>query len=108
MTSKHDQFKPDNHAKASANLAEVQAVTGNTVGSTGSGGTIFWNSSSTSGGLDLSGGTTRPAYIGLGHEMGHGSDSYQGLLHYGTMDANGNVNPLNYINRITGATYDWI
>lgn len=66
MTSKHDQFKPGNHAKASANLAEVQAVTGNTVGSTGSGGTIFWNSSSTSGGLDLSGGTTRPAYIGLG------------------------------------------
>jgi hypothetical protein len=89
-------FKANSISKAGANLAEVQAVTGNTAGSTGSGGTIYWNANSTRGGLDLTGGTTRPAYIGLGHEMGHASDSNQGLLHYGSMDKNGNVIPNSY------------
>jgi len=100
-------FKADSPSKAGANLTEVQAATGNTAGSTGSGGTIFWNSSSTSGGLDLSGGTERPAFIGLGHEMGHASDSNQGLLHYGGMDNNGNVNPSSYTNVSTGFTYNF-
>ena len=90
-----NEFKPDNLSKAGANLTEVQAATGNTAGSTGSGGTIFWNSSSTSGGLDLSGGTTRPTYISLGHEMGHGSDANQGLLHFSS----------DYTNGMTGVQY---
>ena len=90
-----NEFKPDNPSKAGANLTEVQAATGNTAGSAGSGGTIFWNSSSTSGGLDLSGGTTRPTYISLGHEMGHGSDANQGLLHFSS----------DYTNGMTGVQY---
>lgn len=90
-----NEFKPDSPSKAGANLTEVQAATGNTTGSTGSGGTMFWNSSSTSGGFDLSGGRTRPAYISLGHEMGHGSDANQGLLHFSS----------DYTNGVTGVQY---
>jgi len=87
-------FVPNSPTNAGANLAEVQAATGNTTGSLGSGGTIYWNNS-TSGGLDLNGSTTRPAYIGLGHEMGHASDSNQGLLHFSN----------DYTNITTGVTY---
>lgn len=90
-----NKFKVDNPFKAGANLKEVQAAIGNTVGSMGSGGTIFWNSSSTSGGFDLSGGTIRPAYISLGHEMAHGSDANQGLLHFSS----------DYINEVTCTQY---
>jgi len=90
-----NHFVPDNSQKAGANLSEVQAVTGDTKGSNGSGGTIFWNSSSTNGGFDLSGGTTRPAFIGLGHEMGHGFDANQGLLYFDN----------DYTNLLTGIQY---
>lgn len=50
--------------------------------SLGSGGIIKWNPGSTSGGMDITGSTSRPAYIGLGHELVHGSDSNQGILDY--------------------------
>ena len=65
-------------------------------GSSGSGGTIYWNANSTNGGLDLTGNTSRPAYLGLGHEMGHASDSNQGLLHFNS----------DYTNVVTGTTYN--
>ncbi len=71
------------------------------------GGTIYWNANSTSGGLDLTGSTSRPTYIGLGHEMGHASDSNQGLRHYGSIDKNGNVIPNSYTNIFTGVTYNY-
>jgi RHS repeat-associated protein len=90
-----NSFSPSNVSKAGANLSEVQSVTGNTIGSTGSGGTIYWSANSTSGGLDVNGNTTRPSYIGLGHEMGHASDSNQGMLYYNN----------DYTNGVTGATY---
>ena len=102
-----NEFKADSPTKAGANLTEFQASTGNSAGSTGSGGTIFWNSSSTSGGLDLSGGTERPAFIGLGHEMAHACDSNQGLLHFGGMDENGKVNPSSFTNVRTGFIYNY-
>ena len=95
IKSGDNYFKPDHLAKASANISEVQAATGNTTGSTGSGGTIYWNAYSTMGGLDITGSPYRPAYIGLGHEMGNASDSNQGLLH----------SSKNYVNPLTGATY---
>jgi RHS repeat-associated protein len=103
----NNDFKANSSLKSGANLAEVQAVTGNTAGSNGSGGTIFWNSNSSSGGLDLSGGTERPTFIGLGHEMGHASDSNRGLLHYGGMDESGIVNPSSFTNVFIGATYNY-
>ena len=95
IKSGDNAFVPKGPTKAGANLSEIQAVTGNTAGSTGSGGTIYWSANSTSGGLDLTGSTSRPAYIGLGHEMGHASDSNQGLLHFSS----------DYTNASTGATY---
>lgn len=82
MSGSSNRFAANSMSRAGANLSEVQAITGNTAGSTGSGGTIYWNASSTRGGLDLTGSTSRPAYIGLGHEMGHASDANLGLLHY--------------------------
>jgi len=82
IMSGDNAFVPNSSTKAGANLSEVQAVNGNTAGSMGSGGTIYWNANSTSGGLDLTGSTFRPTYIGLGHEMAHASDSNQGLLHF--------------------------
>ena len=91
----NNKFEPNSKVKAGANLSEVKSVTGNADGSTGSGGTIYWNTNSTSGGLNLNGSTHRPAYIGLGHEMGHASDSNQGLLHFSS----------DYTNSSTGATY---
>lgn len=49
-----NSFAAASASKAGANLAEVQAVTGNTAGSSGSGGIIYWNPNSSSGGLDRS------------------------------------------------------
>ena len=95
IKSGDNAFVPNSPTKAGANLAEVQAATGNIAGSSGSGGTIYWNANSTSGGLDLTGNTSRPAYLGLGHEMGHASDSNQGLLHFSS----------DYTNAATGVTY---
>lgn len=89
-----NNFIPYSASKASANLAEIQKVSGNTIGSTGSGGIIHWNNS-TSGGISTVGSTYRPAYIGLGHEMAHASDSNQGLLYL----------PHDYYNHITGTSY---
>lgn len=91
----YNAFMPNSPIKAGANLSEVQAVIGDSIGSTGSGGTIFWNANSTSGGLTIAGNTNRPAYIGLGHEMGHASDADQGLLHFSS----------DYVNPLTGSTY---
>jgi len=39
---------------------------------------IKWNPNSTNGGPDQNGGTTRPSYIGLGHEMAHTQDVWNG------------------------------
>ena len=90
-----NSFKSNNSSKSSANISELQSVTGNSVGSAGSGGTIFWNPSSKNGGLDTKGNTFRPSYIGLGHEMIHASDANNGML-YPVQD---------YTNVVTGKSY---
>lgn len=90
-----NSFTADNSAKAGANLAEATAVTGNTKGSSGSGGTIHWNPSSGQSGLDVNGSRSRPSFIGLAHEMFHAQDANAGQLHYSD----------DYTNIATGATY---
>lgn len=95
IKSGNNAFKPKSLIAAGANLSEIQSATGEVAYSSGSGGTIYWDSNSTRGGLDLTGSTARPAYIGLGHEMGHASDSNKGILHYSS----------DYTNPLTGATY---
>lgn len=95
IQSGENAFVPKTPTKAGANLSEIQSVTGSMAGSTSSGGIIYWNANSTRGGLELTGSTSRPAYIGLGHEMGHASDSNQGLLHFSS----------DYTNALTGKTY---
>ena len=105
-SSNKNRFKAFSSYKAGANLAEVQSVTGNMTGSNGSGGTIFWNAHSTFGGLDVDGNISRPAFVGLGHEMAHASDANCGLLHYGSFK-NGKVIPSSFKNEHTGNTYHY-
>lgn len=60
-------------------MPEIQSVVGNAKGSNGSGGVISWNPLSTDGGIDVNGNTSRPAFVGLAHEMGHARDANRGL-----------------------------
>jgi len=45
---------------------------------------ILWNSSGTNGGPDQNGSTTRPSFIGLGHEMAHVQDVWSGTINNNT------------------------
>lgn len=76
-----NSFRPDNVLSSFANIPEVQAVTGNTAGSTGSGGTINFNPSLGTGGFNTQGTRNRPVYIALGHELIHGRDTDNGVLY---------------------------
>lgn len=76
-----NSFRPNNVLSSFANIPEVQAVTGNTAGSTGSGGTINFNPSLGTGGFNIQGTRNRPAYIALGHELIHGRDTDNGVLY---------------------------
>jgi hypothetical protein len=49
---------------------------------------IFWDPNNTNGGPNINGGTYRPSYIGLGHEMGHAEMSRQGLSNLAKADVN--------------------
>ena len=78
----NNSFKPNHFFNAGANLSEVQTATGNKKGSSGSGGVIYWNANSTTGGIDINGNINRPAFISLAHEMAHASDANKGVLHF--------------------------
>jgi len=45
---------------------------------------VIWNSNNTSGGPDQSGNTTRNSSIGLGHELAHIQDVWNGTINTGT------------------------
>lgn len=45
---------------------------------------VIWDSNNTSGGPDQSGNTTRDSYIGLGHELAHIQDIWNGTINTGT------------------------
>jgi len=88
-------FSANSTFKAGANISEVQEATGNLSGSTGSGGTIYWNPKSRESGFNTDGNRSRPAFIGLAHELFHGRDSNQGQLHFDN----------DYTNQISGVIY---
>jgi hypothetical protein len=51
---------------------------------------IHWNPNSTNGGIDANGNTSRPSFIGLGHEMAHIQDAWKGTYDNSTwVTANG-------------------
>jgi hypothetical protein len=68
---------------------------------------VRWNPNGTSGGPDQTGSTTRPSYIGLGHEFSHVEDILNGTIDrstwYSVTDANGNA--VNVTNSEKYATY---
>jgi RHS repeat-associated protein len=92
--SKND-FIPKSTSKAGANIPEVQSVTGNTLGSKGTGGKISFNPYSTESGFNTEGNRSRPAYIGLAHELFHSRDANQGVLHFAN----------NFTSLLSGSTY---
>ena len=80
-----NSFTPDSKRLAGGAVDEILNVTGGTYNNSGSGGLIKWDPNSRSSGIDINGGTSRPSYIGLAHEMAHASDANQGML-YPTSD----------------------
>jgi RHS repeat-associated protein len=92
-----NKFVASESRRSFGNIPEVMATVG--VGGTtiagGSGGTIFWNPSNGTSGMNAAGNIDRPAFIGLGHEMAHARDANDGTL-YPSDD---------YTNTQTGATY---
>jgi hypothetical protein len=79
-TSGSNSFRPKSVAQAGLAL-NPNLPNGFNV--SGTGGTIFFNPNSTSGGLNTRGETSRPAFIGLGHELlGHGLSANRGFADY--------------------------
>jgi hypothetical protein len=58
----------------------VQIAQGNSNKAASDGSYILWNPSKTDGGPDQYGGLSRPSYIGLGHEMAHIQDTWNGTI----------------------------
>ena len=83
-------FRPDNVRASFGNIPSLQSASGTGLPTGGSGGTITWNPGITTSGMNTAGSTDRPAYIGLGHEMAHGSDANQGTLYYNQDYTNAN------------------
>lgn len=88
-------FVADDNTKSFGNIPELQKVAGGTLPTGGSGGTIYWNPSTSTSGLNTAGNTDRPAFIGLGHEMAHAMDADQGTLYYNH----------DFTNSLTGNSY---
>jgi len=64
--------------------SEISASDGN-----GTGGNVYWNPNNTSeGGVDITGSTSRPAFIGLAHELAHGEDAISGNMESGSISIN--------------------
>ncbi len=59
------------------------------------GSAVRWNPNGNTGGPDQNGGTTRPSFIGLGHEFAHVQDVWEGTIDrstwYSVTDADNNV-----------------
>jgi RHS repeat-associated protein len=93
VKSSQNSFVADNSRNSFANIPQIQALVPN-LSSTGSGGTIKFNPSTTTSGFNTLGNTERPGYVGLAHEMFHGRDSNQGVLYpsnnYNTYNATDN------------------
>jgi hypothetical protein len=96
VSSSSNSFVPDNSRASFSNIPEMQSVMGSATGSTGSGGTIYFNPNATTSGFNTAGNRNRPAYVGLAHELFHGRDANQGILYHSS----------DYTNPITGATYN--
>ena len=74
-------FQATNNIKAMGNLDEYRQAIGYDYKSIGSGGIIKWDPDDKFGGIDQTGSGFRPAYVGLAHELFHGSDANMGLLY---------------------------
>lgn len=89
-----NSFTPDNAARAAANLGELSSEL-SALPKGGSGGIISFNPNQRLGGPDVNGNRERPAWLGLAHELFHGSDSNRGILHLAN----------DYSNSVTGFYY---
>ena len=78
-----NSFNPDNLNKAS-----LAAVNPKFAHIAGSGGIVYYNPSSKYSGPDVNGSTSRPSFIGLAHELGHGIKAINGTANYSLYDPN--------------------
>src|SRR5690606_16341267 len=87
ITKGSNEFVPDNRGRAALarNAPAFAAMAG-------SGGTVYWKPGNTTGGPNQLGNTTRPAFLGLAHELGHGSMAERGMSDYSTF-APGHADP---------------
>lgn len=69
----------------------VQVLQGRSNAADPNGTFIRWNSNSTTGGMNAKGNENRPSYIGLGHEMAHTQDTWNGTINNSTWVRVGNV-----------------
>lgn len=69
-----------NELMNSTNVVNVAQIYNRGNGADQNGAFIYWNLNSTEGGPDQTGDTTRPIYIGLGHEMAHIQDTWKGTF----------------------------
>ena len=76
----NNSFTASKTTASFGNIAELRELNPR-LPTTGSGGIILWNSYSLEGGVNEKGETTRPPFIGLGHELAHASDANRGLLY---------------------------
>ncbi|MET2996991.1 M91 family zinc metallopeptidase, partial [Flavobacterium columnare] len=76
-----NSFTPDNQRASYSNIPEIQSAIPSLITSSGSGGKIIFNPSTTTSGFNTAGNTNRPSFIGLAHEMVHGRDSNNGVLY---------------------------
>ena len=95
MNGSANSFTPSKLSTSYANVQSLQNVSNGSLPTGGSGGTIVWNPSISTSGMNTAGNIVRPPYIGLGHEMAHGRDVNQGVLYIGG----------DYINPLNGNSY---
>ena len=74
-------FSPSRISTAIANNPEMQGLSACLLGSNGSGGTITWNPTINQGGMQNNHSSTRPPFLGLGHELFHALDANRGNLY---------------------------
>jgi RHS repeat-associated protein len=83
-TSNYTIRRGDNRFEANSTTAAQRARTSPNAlmppqDNIGRGGTIYWRPSGTTGGPDQNGNTSRPAFIGLTHELGHAESASRGM-----------------------------
>lgn len=82
-----NEFVPDSkRASQVATVAEAEGFSLKGAASVGCGGTVYWDPEDISSGPNSAGSNTRPAFVGLAHELGHGNSANSGTANHTKFD----------------------